>query len=269
MNKVYIYGLICPKTNCIKYVGKTIQSLNSRLKGHLHVNKDDLTYRANWIRSLKNDSLIPIIFLIEKCTDSDWIEREIYWIGYYSKLYVLTNHSKGGVGGHVVSISTREKKSIEYIEKWKDVGYKEKMSLMSKNSWNENRKIMTSNRIKGLWEDNDYKEKMSLIIKKRWENEDYRNNRLTDESKEKIRLARLNTTLSQETKDKIGTKSKELWENNKEAFTISRFKLKVIIDGIEYGSMKSASIALNVDSSTITRRIKSDKFKNYKLKGSD
>jgi DNA repair exonuclease SbcCD ATPase subunit len=53
------------------------------------------------------------------------------------------------------------------------------------------------------------------MSKKLWENENYRKNRLNDEAKEKIRQSRLNSNLSEETKNKITEKSKQNWQDEK------------------------------------------------------
>lgn len=234
MKEVYIYGLVCPITNNIKYVGKTIQRLELRLKGHICLYKHDITYRANWIRSLKDKGLKPNIILIEVCNENNWEEREIYWIAYYSKLFVLTNHQKGGGNGnHVVKISTRENMSIAGKERWKDTEYKEKMCNMSKELW---------------------------------KNEDYRKNRINEIGKDKIRQCKLGTKLKDETKNKIGVKSKKLWDDNRERFVKTRFKKAIIIDNIEYESSEAAAKIFNVNPSTISRRIQNKKFPNYNFK---
>jgi len=270
MRKVFIYGLICPLTNQIKYVGKTIQQLKKRLKCHVNPSDKDLTYRANWIRSLKNQGLKPTITLIEECTENNWIEREVYWIDYYSKQFELTNYAKGGNGGHYVKISTREKLSLNYVEKWKNPEYKNTMREMSKKLWeNEEHKNNMSVIKKQQWLDEDYRNKMSEMTKKLWENEDYRNNRLTDESKEKIRQAKLGSTHTQESKDLMSIKHKEFWANNKDYMRKKqqhRFT-PIIVNNIKYTSIGEASRILGINSGTIYRRVKSEKYPNYKLSG--
>lgn len=266
MKEVKIYGLICPKTKEIKYVGKTIQPLKQRLKGHLSVTDNDLTYRANWIRNLKKENLKPEIILLETCDDNNWEEREMYWINYYSKLVTLTNYTKGGNGGHITKISTKLKLSETYKEKWKDENYRKKMNQIIKDFWADNKnKIERSNIFKEKWKDEEYRKKMSEISKLAWAKN--RKCRLTEESREKLRNSKLNSSLSENTKNKIGKKSKELWDINKEKWTKTRFKKPVIINNVEYDSVKSAAIFFNVHSSVISKKINSDKYPNYKKKG--
>jgi len=158
--------LVCPKTNEIRYVGKTIQQLKARLNCHLNPSKNEFTYRANWIRSLRKEGLKPTIILLEECTDTNWEQREIYWIVFYSKTNDLVNYTKGGNGGHYVKISTKEKLAIASKERWQDEAYRKKMCNMSKELWKGNEyKENASNRTKQRWQDEAYKEKMSNMSK--------------------------------------------------------------------------------------------------------
>lgn len=102
---ILIYGLIDPKTNEIRYIGKTSKSLEKRLKDHLVdaksiMNKTStrrkINKRYSWIISLFKDNLSPNIKLIEEVNESNWEERESYWISIFPN---LTNMTKGGDGG--------------------------------------------------------------------------------------------------------------------------------------------------------------------------
>jgi group I intron endonuclease len=230
--RVYIYALICPLTNDIKYIGKTVQKLRARLKSHLSIRPNDNTYRANWIKQLKTNNLKPSIILIEECTDIDWEDREKYWISFYSKTHDLVNYSKGGQGRCENKLSTKEKMSEITKERWKNEEYRIKMCNMSK---------------------------------KMWENEEYRKNRLTDESKEKIRQSRLGKKTNEKTKKKQSEKSKEMWVKNKKKLNKTRFKKPIIVDNNIFESIEEASKFLGLDASTVCRRVKSDKYPNYQL----
>jgi len=98
--KYYIYTLTDPITNKVRYVGKTT-NLKKRYYYHcsLFCNNLEKTHRSNWIKSLLNKNLKPIMNEIDKCSDN-WQEKEIYWIKYYKDLgYDLCNHTSGGEGG--------------------------------------------------------------------------------------------------------------------------------------------------------------------------
>lgn len=96
---IKIYGLVCPMSKQIRYIGKTKWSLERRLKEHLYEKKKK-THKQNWINLLKSKKLSPTIVLIEKVDESDWIDKEIFYIKLFKdKGFDLTNISKGGEGG--------------------------------------------------------------------------------------------------------------------------------------------------------------------------
>jgi len=112
MNK--IYKLTDPITNEIRYIGKTKNKLEKRLYEHCTIrNLSKRNNKNNWIKKLISLGLRPIIDLIEIVdNETNWQEREIYWIDFFIKLNCnLTNGTTGGDGGNGA------KRSKEYIEK--------------------------------------------------------------------------------------------------------------------------------------------------------
>jgi len=94
--KIYIYTLSDPESGIIRYVGKTIQKPYQRLSAHIYVSKNNRKkdYCHSWIKSLLNNSKLPILSVIEETFD---IKRETYWIEYYRNIVNnLTNFSDGG-----------------------------------------------------------------------------------------------------------------------------------------------------------------------------
>lgn len=108
MKEYKIYVLINPNTQEIRYVGVTTGYLSQRLSQHKHaaIKKNSGTRVCKWIRSLNKEGILPIIKLIDSCTEKNWEEREKYWIRYYNN---LTNTHEGGKG----VIINRKKESIE------------------------------------------------------------------------------------------------------------------------------------------------------------
>lgn len=97
---VYIYGLVDPRTNEVRYVGKTINPTN-RHNQHLKFRAYYAhTYKARWINSLKQEKLQPKFVILEKVNNDRAVVREQYWIGYYKNLVGdgLTNSTTGGQG---------------------------------------------------------------------------------------------------------------------------------------------------------------------------
>lgn len=111
---MYIYGLVDPITNQLRYVGKTKMKLDARIRKHL--NKANLrarTLKINWIKSLLKQNLKPNIVIIQQFNEPDILNQaEIHWIKYFKDMGCqLTNHTKGGDGGPVDS-DTRKRASF-------------------------------------------------------------------------------------------------------------------------------------------------------------
>ena len=98
--RVKIYVLKHPDTLEIRYVGKTVRSLNRRLGNHIANAKGNKhnKHLSNWIMSILKEGKRPIIELIEECDNSVWEEREKYWISQYNNLINLTEGGDGCIG---------------------------------------------------------------------------------------------------------------------------------------------------------------------------
>jgi len=94
----YIYVLIDPIDNDIRYVGKT-SNPKSRLSGHITECKKEKYkhYRARWIRSLLKKNLKPIIKFIKVCPLNDFEKFETEYIKIF-KSERLTNSDESGQG---------------------------------------------------------------------------------------------------------------------------------------------------------------------------
>jgi hypothetical protein len=91
-----IYKLQDPDSLEVRYVGKTVHSLDRRLTSHMKPNPT--TYSGKWVNSLLAQGKKPLITLIEEVGD-EWPERERYWIGFYrDQGSRLTNLAEGGLG---------------------------------------------------------------------------------------------------------------------------------------------------------------------------
>lgn len=100
MTKIYI--LVDPVTDQIRYVGKTTTPLTRRLKGHIEKSRDrnNKWHAAQWIRSLTDEGLVPIIECVRDVEDQYINETEIFCIEEYKRLGCdLTNNTIGGDGG--------------------------------------------------------------------------------------------------------------------------------------------------------------------------
>jgi len=94
----YIYGLIDPRNNEIRYIGKT-KNPKSRLSGHITESKDIevVNYRIKWIRKLISLDLKPNIVFLKVCSVNDFVKYETEYIKIYSNNR-LANSDETGQG---------------------------------------------------------------------------------------------------------------------------------------------------------------------------
>ncbi len=98
MNK-YIYVLIDPRNDNIKYVGQTKNKLYTRLRKHICDSKNNKHKNANWIKKLTKLNLQPIIKLIDIVPLDDLGFWEMFYIlKYKTNGILLNNHTTGGEG---------------------------------------------------------------------------------------------------------------------------------------------------------------------------
>lgn len=98
MDTVFIYTLEHPLTGEIRYVGKT---KNPKMRFHNHCNKlhNEKTHKRNWINSLKNFSLRPVMRILDEVDSLEWRFWERYWIAQIKSWgFSLVNHTRGGDG---------------------------------------------------------------------------------------------------------------------------------------------------------------------------
>jgi len=91
----YIYYLICPISNKVRYVGK---SKNPKARYKQHINKLDKlkTQKREWLEMLISKNLYPLIEIKETCTKNNGIKREQYHIDLNKDtIYNIHNPTKG------------------------------------------------------------------------------------------------------------------------------------------------------------------------------
>ena len=117
--KGIIYGLICPISNSIRYVGQTKRGVKERLKKHRceHISHKRFTHKDNWISLLWRKGLIRKLtyVVLEKCDETLLNDREIYWIKHFrDNGHDLVNISNGGQW-HYGTSQTEEMKGTNGI----------------------------------------------------------------------------------------------------------------------------------------------------------
>lgn len=148
---ISIYCLIDPRTKEIRYVGKTINP-ERRLRKHLI--DTERNHRVNWIRSVLNDGIRPVLEVLERCSEDAWREAERFWISYLRFLGArLTNSIDGGNGGNP-SPETREKLRLAKLGKKASASARANMSKAfrgnPKKPFTAERKQQHSEKLKGV-----------------------------------------------------------------------------------------------------------------------
>lgn len=106
---VYIYGLVDPETNEVRYIGKSIRP-EGRLRDHINEPPSNC-HRSHWIQSLKARGLEPSLMIIETVHGEwPWQESERFWIKRCRDGGMrLTNNTSGGDGVCGLPPETKER----------------------------------------------------------------------------------------------------------------------------------------------------------------
>jgi group I intron endonuclease len=154
MPDVYIYGLVDPRNQQIRYVGRTI-NLHKRLNAHINGREPHSEHKQRWIDQIKSDGSIPEIVTLETSTEDGWKEAERFWISYFRYIGAnLTNISNGGQGIGGKRFSEEDKMRMSVTRKGKKRS-PEACANISKG------------RI-GIKHTEETKKKISDIVKKSW-----------------------------------------------------------------------------------------------------
>ncbi len=113
--KTYIYALIDPDTNKIRYIGKS-NNPTKRLYDHIHSCNLTNTHKNNWIKSLLEEDKKPIVKVLEEVDMDDWQFYEKYWINKLKKNNPLTNLDTGGMGLSKHTYNTKELMKLRHKE---------------------------------------------------------------------------------------------------------------------------------------------------------
>lgn len=120
LTKFYIYCLINPLDNTIRYVGVTKRTLKKRLAEHIQKSKYKQTRKDYWIQSLVKKGVLPVI------EEIDIVDDLIFWEKHYISLYKswgfdLVNGTSGGDNGE---LTLESKKKISEKLKGNTHGFK-------------------------------------------------------------------------------------------------------------------------------------------------
>lgn len=80
-SNLIIYGLMCPKTDEYKYIGKSKNGIRRAMYHLVHSHSNLVN---NWVNDLYDNGMSPSVDIIEYCKDEDDLfDREKYWISFY------------------------------------------------------------------------------------------------------------------------------------------------------------------------------------------
>lgn len=112
-SKFIIYGLRDPRTNEIRYVGKSTEGIK-RPRRHSSIEKNRNFYKTKWVTKLRSIGLMFSIVVLQELPDAESLweaEREWIRIGRSALGNRLTNKTDGGEGtpGYVRPIESRQR----------------------------------------------------------------------------------------------------------------------------------------------------------------
>jgi len=140
---ILIYGLIDPRTDCLRYVGQS-KRLGKRFWRHCHPLPNDRSHRGCWLRGLRNAGLEPQLIVLEEAASSkDAAIFEAFWIASLRAAGAdLVNTTDGEQApsrrGYTLTAEHRAKIAAAHVGIYPDEGTRAKMSLARKNyRWSE------------------------------------------------------------------------------------------------------------------------------------
>lgn len=129
MRTAFIYGLRCPLTGLIRYIGKC-DDPKTRLPGHL--SDSEKNHRTNWIASLKARKLKPTLEVIAEVASDTWEFWERSYIRAYRQLgFDLVNSTDGGDG---VTMTPEIRAKIGVANKGKKLSLETRAKIGARNA---------------------------------------------------------------------------------------------------------------------------------------
>lgn len=170
MKIAYIYALRDPRDWRIRYIGKTVQKWEMRLRDHIRQAKrlspeTRETRHDRWINRLQEKNLKPRLELLEIVPDEDSIAAEKKWIAELKEYgHDLVNGNSGGAG-------CPRGKSAGFGKWTQERKLRHSRILTGRKKSEEVKKRIRETNLK-FWRDNphtnEHKKKISDAIKKKW-----------------------------------------------------------------------------------------------------
>lgn len=109
---MFIYGLIDPRTNALRYVGESYRP-KRRLGEHValaRISPNNRRRVVRWVRSLLKVQMLPLLEILEEVPDEAANDAERFWIASLRAAGAqLLNMATGGEGGGPLTEAARQK----------------------------------------------------------------------------------------------------------------------------------------------------------------
>ena len=111
---VYIYALIDPRDNHVRYIGKAKDPF-IRYRAHNNSNRDRNTHKRNWINNLLKEGKKPELLIIDEVSTDNWQYWECFYISLYKTWgFDLLNYTHGGDGSSFGNIGSWKKGNVPH-----------------------------------------------------------------------------------------------------------------------------------------------------------
>jgi len=198
-----IYALVDPRTEEVRYVGKTYKGIENRKNQHVsHAIHGRVGHKYAWIRILIGLELEPLVVALEeKVSIKDTKNREKYWVSYGRKNgWPLTNMTAGGEGVAVVSNDTG--KNISNALKGRSFSESHKAALREARKKQAPMSQETKDKIAAANRGKPMHPNVRKVLPKYWLGKTH-----SEEHRKKVAAAKTGTTLSKEARNKIKEKA--------------------------------------------------------------
>lgn len=177
--KPLIYALRDPRDGRIRYVGYS-KNFAARLHYHYRDRRHSVSKRIQclaqpWLFELAENAITPVSECLEwLSTDSDWEERERYWIAHFKNLgEPLLNGTSGGMG---TDVGNWDRVSPERRAEWaRNISEGTKRTWHQRSPENKDKAlaILAANRKPWSYKyEKEQKTKSQLASEKRWSDPD-------------------------------------------------------------------------------------------------
>lgn len=119
MSKYLVYALKDPKTQEIRYIGKSTSGMRRALQHKDSSSLKKISHKNNWIKSLLESGLMYQIEILQNCSSNEeTLQAEMYWIKFHKEKGTnLTNLTDGGEGNSGWDMPEETKRNISIAKK--------------------------------------------------------------------------------------------------------------------------------------------------------